>query len=378
MNVAIISSRFPGRGETFLGTELKELRGHFESVTVIPARGELFSRSTLRDAAATVRAHPRRFLKTLRKVVAGSRRPSVLAKNLVVLPRALAVARMVERQGIDHIHAYWLSAPATVAYIASEMTGTPWSSTAHAWDIYEDNLIRHKAKTARFIRAISDRGARDLSGFMERKDADKVTRVFVGVEIGQSEAPKSTKPLRFLCAANLVGKKGHMDLLAALKIVADSGIDFRCDVAGDGPLRNALERRIAELGLQDRVLMLGRVDHAKLLARLRHGDYDLKLLASRNEGGGYMEGIPVALMEAMAAGIPCVATDSGGIPELIDAGCGVVVTAHDSRAIAAGILRLSRSPELRASMGRLARTRVAEHFNVQRTIPTLARLVKAS
>jgi colanic acid/amylovoran biosynthesis glycosyltransferase len=378
MKVAIVSSRFPGRGETFLGTELKELRGHFDDVSVFPARAELFSRSTLRDAAAMVRSRPKRFVQTLRKLVAGSRRPSILAKNLVVLPRALAVAHRVERDGIDHIHAYWLSAPATVAFVASEMTGTPWSASAHAWDIYENNLIRLKAKSARFIRAISDRGAHDLGGFMERRDASKVTRVFVGVDIADTPAPHVAQPLRFLCAANMVSKKGHMDLLAALKIVADEGVDFRCDLAGDGVLWNALEKRIAELDLGNRVFMLGRVAHATLIERLGRGEYDLKLLASRNEGGGNMEGIPVALMEAMAAGVPCVATDSGGIPELILDDCGIVATAHDPKAFAAGIVRLARSPELRASMALRARARVAEHFNVRRTIPTLASLMKAS
>ncbi len=160
--------------------------------------------------------------------------------------------------------------------------------------------------------------------------------------------------------------------------MSDAGIDFRCDLAGDGVLWNALARRITELGLERKVFMLGRIAHATLLERLRRGDYDIKLLSSRNEGGGYMEGIPVALMEAMAAGVPCVATDSGGIPELIEADCGVVVTAHDAKAFADGILRLARSPELRASMGLRARARVSEHFNVRLTIPTLANLVKAS
>jgi glycosyltransferase involved in cell wall biosynthesis len=124
--------------------------------------------------------------------------------------------------------------------------------------------------------------------------------------------------------------------------------------------------------------MVGRVAHATLIERLRDGYYDIKLLASRNEGPGEMEGIPVALMEAMAAGVPCVATDSGSIPELIAGDCGVVAAAHDPRAFADGIVRLARSPELRASMGHRSRARIAEHFDVRRTIPTLASLVKAS
>lgn len=375
MTIAVISSRFPFSGETFLGTELRGLRRHFDRVIVVPARDALYSRVTLIEAYRAVRKDPRRFLRALRTIVRGSKRPSVLFKNLLIFPKALAVARMLEREGVDHVHAYWLSTPATVAFVAAEMTGIPWSASAHLWDIYENNLIRHKARSARFIRAISDRGAADLTEYVERCDAAKVRKVVVGVELPSVSERKASKVLRIVCAANLVEKKGHADLLAALKMLADAEVEFRCDIAGSGPLHRRLQRRITELALQERVFMLGRLEHRSLLDRLARGDYDVKVLASLDEGGGRKEGIPVALMEAMAAGLPCVATDSGSVPELLDGTSGFVVPAGNARRFAEAIERLAKSTELRFQLGCNARRRVERDFNLERTGPALAELI---
>jgi colanic acid/amylovoran biosynthesis glycosyltransferase len=379
VTLAIISSRFPNtRSETFLGVELKGLQPHFDRVIVVPARESLFDGTTLREALRAALARPKRFFAVLRILVLGAGRPSILAKNLAILPRALAVSRILEREGVDHVHAYWLSTPATVALVASQMTGLPWSSSAHRWDIYENNLLRQKGRSARFLRTISDRGRRDLGRALTPQDAGKVTQVKVGVEMPQ--IARKDEPGRFamLCAANLIEQKGHADLLEALAILAARGVAFRCDVAGSGPLYGALERRIAELGLSQHVALQGRVPHARLLERLARGEYDVAVLASRSDGRARMEGIPVALMEAMAAGVPCVATNSGSIPELIDDRCGAVVPAGDALALAAALERLGARRELRRQLGANARVRIAEHFNIERTGPQLARLIQAS
>jgi glycosyltransferase involved in cell wall biosynthesis len=379
MTVAIISSRFPRFGaETFLGTELEGLRPHFARVIVVPVRQSLFSLRTVADALRTAFRHPRRTAGVLRTLFGRPGRPSVFFKNVLVLPRALAVARTIEREKVDHIHAYWMSAPATVALVASELTGIPWSSSAHRWDIYENNLLERKARKAAFLRAISERGASDLRERIGASDRAKVSRVRVGVTMPVLGARAATGPLRVICAANLIEQKGHLDLLAALGILALRKVAFRCDIAGSGPLYAKLQRRIEELRLNDRVTLQGRVAHDRLLESLQRGEYDAAVLASRSEGNGRMEGIPVALMEAMAAGLPCVATDSGSIPELLDAATGIVVPAGDARRIANALERLANSPDLRRRLGDAARERVEREFNIERTGPALAELIKRS
>lgn len=379
MTVAIISSRFPRFGaEAFLGAELNGLSPHFERVIVVPVRESLLSGRTLIDAFRTVRSHPARIVGVLKLLFVGASRPSVFFKNLAVLPRALAVARTVELEKVDHIHAYWMSAPATVALVASHVTGVPWSSSAHRWDIYERNLLERKAEKAAFLRTISKRGSRDLAALIGAKHRGKVAQVPVGVEIPAIEPCAFAGPLRLLCAANLIEQKGHVDLLEALARLARRNVEYRCDIAGSGPLYQKLERRISKLGLSGRVFLRGRVDHAELLERLRRGEYDVAVLASRSEGRGRMEGIPVALVEAMAAGLPCVATDSGSIPELLDEGSGFVVPVGDPQRFAGAIERLASSAELRARLGRNARKRVVRHFNVEQTGPALAELIRQS
>ncbi len=375
MTVAIISSRFPRFGaEAFLGAELNGLRPHFERVIVVPARESLFSWQTVLDALRTIRSHPTRIAGVLRLLFGGANRPSVFFKNLAVLPRALAVARMVELEKVDHIHAYWMSAPATVALVASQVTGVPWSSSAHRWDIYEGNLLECKAARAAFLRTISDRGSHDLAALIGVKHRSKVTRVRLGVRIPALEPRRFSGTLRLLCAANLIEQKGHFDLLDALGIAAQRNVEYRCDIAGDGPLLQQLERRICELGLSRRVFLRGRVDHAQLLESLRRGEYDVAVLASRSAGRGRMEGIPVALIEAMAAGLPCIATDSGSIPELLDGTAGFVVPVGDVKSFADAIERLADS-DLRTELGRNARMRIVRYFNIEQTGPVLAGLI---
>jgi colanic acid/amylovoran biosynthesis glycosyltransferase len=375
VTVAIISSRFPRFGaEAFLGAEVNGLRPHFDRVIVVPMRESLFSWQTLVDAFRTIRLHPTRIVGVFKLLFLGANRPSVFFKNLAVLPRALAVARTVELEKVDHIHAYWMSAPATVALVASQVTGVPWSSSAHRWDIYEGNLLERKAAKAAFLRTISERGSRDLAALIGAKHRAKVTRVSVGVKIPAIEPRRIAGPLRLLCAANLIEQKGHLDLLDALGIAAQRNIDYRCYIAGAGPLYRQLERRISELALSQRVFLQGRVDHAQLLESLRRGDYDVAVLASRSAGRGRMEGIPVALIEAMAAGLPCVATNSGSISELLDDTSGFVVPVGDANGFADAIERLANF-EFRAELGRNARRRVVCHFNIEQTAPALAELI---
>jgi glycosyltransferase involved in cell wall biosynthesis len=378
VTLAVISSRYPRPGhEAFLKAELRGLASHFDRVVVLTAREALFAPRTLLDALRAACAHPRKTLRVLRTLIFTGSRPAIVAKNLAVLPRALAVSRTVARERVDHIHAYWLSAPATVAYVAAEITGIPWSSSAHRWDIYERNLLKPKARTARFIRAISERGRRDLATVID-EHARKVTHVKIGVEMPSEITRETSAGLRLLCAANLVEQKGHAVLLDALEMLQHRGTDFRCDIAGSGPLREALQRRITALSLSKRVALVGRVAHETLLEGLRGGAYDVAVLASRSDGRVHMEGIPVALIEAMAAGVPCVATSSGSVCELIDDQSGIAVSVDDAGAFADALERLAKRPDLRRRLGENARRRVAQHFNIESTAAQLAELIQAS
>ena len=119
-----------------------------------------------------------------------------------------------------------------------------------------------------------------------------------------------------LCVARLVPVKGHTYLLDAAARLKRQGIVFNCWLAGDGPERGLLSQRIGELGLAASVRLLGNVPHDELLRLYREQKVDCVVLPSLDLGGGEHEGISVALMEAMAHGVPTIATSTGGLAEL--------------------------------------------------------------
>jgi glycosyltransferase involved in cell wall biosynthesis len=182
------------------------------------------------------------------------------------------------------------------------------------------------------------------------------------------------RAIRLLCAANLERVKGHIYLFEALRRVVDAGVDCRCVVAGKGPLRAELVRQTKKLRLENVVSMPGMIRHAELLQQMRSGAYDAVVLASV-ELGPEFEGIPVSLIEAMAAGIPCIATSTGAIGELIDARCGILVNQRDPRALGEAIIALASDPARRKALGQHAMGRIAEAFDARASARSLARLM---
>lgn len=399
MRLGVISAKYPyGSKEPYLDTELRALAPGTEAIVVIPTspdtaergftgvEGEvvrlpLLGLATFVLAASTLLRRPGRALHALTILLADRYPLRAKLKNLAVVPKALAVAELARRRRLDHLHAYWLSTPATVAWFAARVAGIAFSATAHRWDIYEDNLTRRKVADARFVRTISERGRRDL---LARSGADpaRVTVIRLGVALGDEAAVAAAAPrgevLRILCAAALVPVKGHAVLLEALARLRASSVPFACTFAGEGPLRAELVAAAAAAGLGDAVTFAGVIPHDRLLERLQQGDFDVSVLASVEREGGLMEGVPVALIEAMAAGTVVVASDSGSIGELVDGETGLLVRHSDPAALADALAAIARDDALRARLRAAAQRRVRTEFDVHRTIVRLRdRLVSA-
>ena len=170
--------------------------------------------------------------------------------------------------------------------------------------------------------------------------------------------------------------KGHRYLLKACRILKERGIDLRCHLVGSGPQKHALEEQIEQEELRDVVQLHGgqpRESVARLLAAM-----DVAVLASHPTPDGKREGVPVALMEAMAAGLPVVASGISGIPELVDDGStGLLVPSGDPIAVAEALERLSFDPELRRAMGQAGRARVVREFSLTANTDRLLSLFPA-
>lgn len=395
MRLAYITAKFPfGPTEAFFEPEVRQLARMLEEVIVYPTRpvgrhsfyGELgstdayvamFDPSVLWEAFAALVTSPARVAKALRTVLFGSSRPMARLKNILVFPHALALARDFRRRGVDHVHVQWLTTPATTAYVAATVAGLPWSASAHQHDIFFENLVAEKAHDAAFVRVISERNLRHLVERIAPADAARCHTVHLGVDVPVRSASLSQTrgTLHVLCAARLWPFKGHPYLIRALRAVVDAGVDVRCDLAGDGELRPQIEALVLELGLADVVTFRGHVPHATLLEELRAGRYDLSVLASTEDPGEH-EGIPVAMMEAMAAGVPVVATVSGSLRELIEDGVsGVLVPHKNAAALAAATVRLAGDVDARRALGEAGRARVCAEFDTTVTTRRLVDLV---
>jgi glycosyltransferase involved in cell wall biosynthesis len=290
-------------------------------------------------------------------------KPRIAGKNLIVHPKAVWLARRLRELEAEHVHAHWAAASATLAMVAAELAGVPWSLTAHRWDIREANLLRAKAESACFVRAISEAGVEEL----ERRvglDGWHPVLLRMGVELPSVTASvREGSELRLVTPASLLPVKGHRYLLEAL-----AGLDgVTLDLAGAGPLREDLEQRA--LGLP--VTFLGPVSHPELLAGLEQARWDAVVLPSAPTPEGDREGVPVTLVEAMAAGVPVVSTASGAIPELVTEGSGLLVPPADPAALREAIETL-RDPELRRSLAAAGRGRVEQEFDVDRIAAELA------
>ncbi|HKU82064.1 MAG TPA: glycosyltransferase, partial [Candidatus Tumulicola sp.] len=383
-----------GPHETFFASEVRELAALHHDVTVIPTRPvrgpipyrgfaagvlrlPLFGLQTIALALAAFARQPLPTLRLLAGLLRARHGAGAKLKNLAVFPKALAVAWEVRRRKVEHVHALWLSTPATIAYVVSELTGIPWSASAHRFDVFTDNLLRDKLESASFVRAISENTRRLL---LERAGGDLSDRckvVHLGVDVPAALAMRrKDRTVRLLCPAQLVPKKGHAYLLDALALLRDNRIPFACDLAGDGPLGVDLQRKIDQLGLTASVSMCGNMPHDILLSRLERSFYDVVVLASVDIDGQPGEGIPVSLMEAMAVGIPCVATRTGGVPELIDdPRCSRVVPQRDPAALAAAIVEFALDPARRAAIGERARKRICAAFDVKTTTMELCEMM---
>jgi glycosyltransferase involved in cell wall biosynthesis len=383
MNVLYVTSRFPhGPGEAFLGPEIA---AHLEAgieLTVFPmlAKGEIVHSdarglaertacvtlgSSIAAAGRGVVAAPRALVRAA-SFAAGASSWAARRRNAAVAPRALALVDVVRRVQPDHLHVHWGGASSTLAMTAAESLGLPWSMTLHRWDIAANNLLEHKLRSACFTRVISESGAASVRELVPEAEVEVI---HMGVTRGNAVAKPPAGPLRLVCVAGLVPVKNHAALLEAFRS-ARGGHDVSLDLVGSGPLGAEIAAQIARAGLAEDVRLLGPMSHGSLLAQLRSGRWGGMVLASTAHGGE-CEGIPVSLMEAMAAGIPVIATDSGGTRELIGGGAGLLVPVNDTAALAEGLRQFIADGDLRARLARLGHQRIAESFDA---VPLAARL----
>lgn len=383
LRLLVVTQQFPqGTGEAFLVPELSEIQAQVGALFVVPrspgrtvVHGDaavflpnsyvrrLVSGEALGAAFRTVVLRPRIFVQVLR-LLFRSRSAGVLFRNLGVLPKGLWLGVLAKDLQVDHIHSHWAATVSTMAMIASLVADVPWSLTTHRWDIVENNLLCEKSRSAQFVRFISRSGVKLAGGNLS--EHAKVEVIHLGVPHRAAAEPRAVgQEFTLLCAANLIEVKGHRHLLEAMAQLLRDGVKSKLLIAGRGELREALERQVAALGIEESVHFLGVVPHEKLLEKYAGGEIAAVVLPSVDLGSGHHEGIPVSLMEAMSFGIPVVSTSTGGIPELLGDDSGLLVPPADSRALARALSKLAADPHMASEIGLRGRHRVMKEFSAE-------------
>ena len=285
---------------------------------------------------------------------------------------ALILGDWMRSRSLRHLHIHFCGPVATVGMLASAAWGFPYSLTVHGPDEFYDVekfYLRQKIEHANFILCISDFCRSQLMRIADPEHWDKMHVVRLGIDplvfFPMRHEREQESSLEILCVGRLVSSKGQLILLRACALLLSHGCSIRVRLVGAGPDRRRLEEFAMQTGIP--AVFEGARSHEETRQLL--GRADIFALAS------FAEGVPVALMEAMAMEIPCVSTCIAGIPELIRDGLdGLLVPASSAEALASALHRLIQDPILRRSLGVAGGKCVFENYNLPQNVRLLARV----
>lgn len=341
--------------------------------SVILDRGVRGLVSGLARAALT---RPRALARAARAALElGSRSERGLLVHGAYLAEACVLVEWLGRANVDHVHAHFGTNSTAVAMLARELGGPPFSFTAHGpeeFDKADGIKLGTKVEAARFVAAISSFGR---SQIWRRVGADhwgKVHVVRCGLDAAFFERAPTPVPdvPRVCCVGRLNEQKGHTLLVDAVARLVREGVDVNVVLVGDGELRPHIEARIAELGIRDHVRITGWASGEVVLREI--------LAARAMVLPSFAEGLPVALMEALALARPVITTYVAGIPELVEPGrCGWLVPAGSVEGLARAIREcLATDVQTLTRMGGEGRRRVLAMHDVRDSARRLKSLLE--
>ena len=264
-----------------------------------------------------------------------------------VVYQAARLAAAVRQRGITHLHAHFATMPAQVARLAARWAGITFSITAHAKDIYHDSVttdaLRALLRDASGVVTVSDYNARYLVDTIG-VDASRLHRIYNGLDLDRFDvALRSDRHPTILAVGRFVPKKGFDVLLDACALLVRDGARFTCRLVGGGSEEGSLRARATALGLEQVVQFDGPLPQREVMAALREATVFAAPCVVAEDGD--RDGLPTVLVEAMALGTPCVATDVVGIPELVrHRETGLLVPPQDAPALAVALRALLEGP----------------------------------
>lgn len=389
MKVAYVMSRFPKHTETFILHEIiaveeqgvpvdiypllkqRDAIVHKEALPLVERAHYLpfVSPSIIASNLIIIKRNALSYFRTFLEVLRGTfRNINFLFGAISLFPKAVHLSRKMVDEQVTHIHAHFSNHPAVVALIIHRLTGIPFSFTAHGHDIHVDRtMLKEKITAASFVVTISEYNKSLMEKECAPGDENKIHVIHCGVDLRVFRSQlkgNSRKQVRIICVASLLEVKGHTYLIHACKQLLDRGLKFTCHLVGEGNYRKRIENEIKQLGLEDCVILHGACTQSHVYDLLVSSD--IFVLASVFTSRGAREGIPVSMMEAMAVGIPIVASNISGIPELVENGVsGFLISPGNINELAERISCLINDDLLREEMGVAARKVVLDNFNLE-------------
>lgn len=406
--LAYVIGRYPAASHAFIQREIEGLRAariEIETITIRPPHGEELITDADRAAAESTYAvlpagplklgaahlaalfrRPLAYLETLGYALSLGRGMRGKLWQLFYFAEAVVVWRRCRKLGATHLHTHFADTGTDSALLAAHLEPEwSFSITVHGPDEFAeatDNRLAEKLERAQFVVAVSDDAARKAGVALGDEgaagaDAAKIHVIRLGVDTERFAPSGEPAPrgqgggghpaARVLCLGRLVDRKGQALLLEAAALLAREGVALELTIAGDGPNRQALEAFAAELGIAGQVHFTGVVGQDEALRLYR--ETDIFCLPSLSEG------LPAVLMEAMACGVPVVATRIDANAELVEDGQnGLLVGAGDADALAEGLRRLAGDPALGSRLGQAGQKTVRERYSLERQVAELREL----
>jgi colanic acid/amylovoran biosynthesis glycosyltransferase len=396
MHVAYIVNTYPRPSHSFIRREIRALERRGLTVSRFAMRGDravLADQEDLEEFAQTeqvlaqgafklglslIRAIARPgFLRALRLALTcgwlgrgGVPGTGGVVRHIIYLAEAAHVARRCKALGVQHLHAHFGTNAAAVAMLAHPLSGLPYSFTVHGpeeFDAPRALALHEKIHHAAFCVAISQFGRSQLMRWSDFADWPRLKVVHCGIEPERFATPAALPPKgrRLVTIGRFSEQKGHLLLVEAFSQAVRTAPDLHLTFVGDGELRPALERAIRQHGLEGAITLAGWLDEQGVRRAL--ADAHALVLPS------FAEGLPMVVMEAMAAARPVLATSIAGVPELVvHRETGWLVPAGDPKALADAMGSFAGTPlETLAEMGDRGRQRVMDRHDVNRSAEIL-------
>lgn len=339
MKVVYLVNRYPHASHTFIRSEIEALEAlelQVERITINDGGGTIvdtrdqreheLTRLALKDdyaklvasTVATLVGRPRRFLAAARTAwEIGRRSAPGLTRHFGYLMEACRLLSWTRKNQVDHVHAHFGTNPAAIALLCRVLGGPSYSFTVHGTETFDtpDFLgLRRKTEEATFCVAVSWNGRAMMMRWTPPETWSKlrIVRCFPDPSVFSEVDQSSFAARRFACVSRMSAEKGVFTLFDAVAVLARERLEFEVVIVGGGPLFEEAKARIAELGI---------TTHVRLVGWGASQEVKRAILSSRAlVHPSYAEGMPVAIMEALALRRPVIATYVGGVPELVRPG----------------------------------------------------------